>query len=105
MKKGRSGWIFEVICLPAEADKLSKLILRETTAFGIRMHRMERIILERHHITVATPFGDVEVKVGSLEGKTLQQSPEFSSCSAAAERHGVPVRLVYQAALAAVKPT
>lgn len=102
MKKGRSGWILEVICPPGEADKLSKLILSETTAFGIRRHRMERMILERHHITVATPYGEVMVKVGTLEGKTLQQSPEFSSCAAAAERHSVPVRLVYQAALSAL---
>ena len=102
MKKGRSGWILEVICPPREADKLSKLILSETTAFGIRRHRMERMILERHHITVTTPYGEVMVKVGTLEGKTLQQSPEFSSCAEAAERHNVPVRLVYQAASSAL---
>jgi len=102
MKKGRSGWILEVNCPPSEADKLSKLILSETTAFGIRRHRMERMILERHHITVTTPYGEVMVKVGTLEGKTLQQSPEFSSCAEAAERHNVPVRLVYQAASSAL---
>jgi len=102
MKKGRSGWILEVICQPAQADALSKIILSETTAFGVRRHRMERVILERHHESVMTPYGEIAVKVGTLEGETLQQSPEFSSCAAAAERHGVPVRLVHQAALAAL---
>ena len=103
MKKGRSGWILEVICHPNLADTLSELILSETTAFGIRRHRMERLILERTHQSVTTPYGEIAVKVGTLGGKTLQQSPEFSSCAEAAERHGVPVRLVHQAALAAIK--
>jgi hypothetical protein len=102
MKKGRSGWILEVICDPDQADKLSELILAETTAFGIRRHLMERVILERHHTTVSTPYGDIAVKIGTLNGNTLQQSPEFSSCAEAAERHGIAVRLVHQAALAAI---
>jgi len=105
MKKGRSGWILEVICHPNQADTLSELILSETTAFGIRRHRMERLILERTHQSVTTPYGEIAVKVGTLGGKTLQQSPEFSSCAEAAERHGVAVRLVHQAALAAIKGT
>ena len=103
MKKGRSGWILEVICRPDQSEKLSVLILNETTAFGIRKHQMERIILERQHESVITPYGEIAVKVGILGGKTLQQSPEFSSCAEAAERHGVPVRLVHQAALAALR--
>ena len=102
MKKGRSGWILEVICQPDQADNLSELILSETTAFGVRRHRMERIILQRHHDSVTTPYGEIAVKIGTLGGKTLQQSPEFSSCAKAAERHGIPVRLVHQAALAAL---
>lgn len=103
MKKGRSGWILEVICQPDLEDSLSELILNETTAFGIRRHRMERIILERHHESVTTPYGEIAIKIGTLGGKTLQQSPEFSSCAEAAELHGVPIRLVHQAALTAIE--
>lgn len=103
MKKGRSGWILEVICQTDLEDSLSELILSETTAFGIRRHRMERIILERHNESVTTPYGEIAVKIGTLAGKTLQQSPEFSSCAEAARNHNVPVRLVHQAALAALR--
>lgn len=103
MKKGRSGWILEVICHPDLEDSLSELILSETTAFGIRRHRMERIILERYHEAVTTPYGEIAVKIGTLGGKTLQQSPEFSSCAEAAELHGVPIGQVYQAALTAIE--
>ena len=99
MKKGRSGWILEVLCKPEEADRLAELILHQTTAFGIRRHALQRLKLERHHRTVETPYGPISMKVGTLHGKILQQSPEFSSCAEAAAKHGVPVRLVHAAAL------
>jgi len=102
MKKGRSGWILEVLCAPELADHLSTLILRHTTAFGIRRHAMQRLILDRHHRTVETPYGPITVKVGLLGGKVIQQSPEFSSCSEAAAKHGVPVHSVHGAALRAL---
>ena len=102
MKKGRSGWILEVLCHEGNASGLSEKILRETTAFGVRRQRMTRLKLERRHLTASTPYGDISVKVGSFRGEILQQSPEFSSCAKAADKHGVPVRLVHQAALAAL---
>ncbi len=102
MKKGRSGWILEVLCAPDRADLLSTLILRHTTAFGIRRHAMHRLILDRHHRTVETPYGSISVKVGLLGGKVIQQSPEFSSCSEAATKYEVPVHTVHGAALRAL---
>ena len=103
MKKGRSGWILEVLCHEEKADELSEKILRETTAFGVRRQRMNRLKLERHHRIVSTPYGEISVKVGSFRGEILQQSPEFFSCAEAATLHNVPVRLVHQSALAALE--
>jgi uncharacterized protein (TIGR00299 family) protein len=103
MKKGRAGWILEVLCHDAESAQLSELMLRQTSAFGIRCHRMQRTILERHHREISTAYGKISVKVGSLKGEVLQQSPEFSSCAEAAAKHNVPVRLVHAAALAAIE--
>jgi len=102
MKKGRSGWILEVLCQEEKADALSEKILRETTAFGVRRQRMTRLKLERHHRSISTPYGEISVKVGTLRGEILQQSPEFSSCAETAEKTGIPLRLVHQAALAAL---
>jgi len=102
MKKGRSGWILEILAYEEKAAELSELMLRQTTAFGIRQHRLKRLKLERRHRDVETTYGKISVKVGTLRGEVLQQSPEFSSCAAAAEKHGVPVRLVHQAALQAL---
>lgn len=102
MKKGRSGWILEVLCGESDAQRLSEIILRQTTAFGVRRHRLERMKLERHHRDVSTEFGNISVKVGLLGGEVIQESPEFSSCAEAAARHQVPVREVHSAALRSI---
>jgi uncharacterized protein (DUF111 family) len=43
------------------------------------------------------------VKLGKLDGQAIQAAPEFESCRALAERAGVPVKQVYEAALRALK--
>jgi hypothetical protein len=98
-KKGRSGWILELLCRLEDHDRFTQRVLHLTTAFGVRSHRMSRLILDRHHKSVETPFGPIEIKVGTLDGKIVQESPEFSSCASAAQRHGVAVRIVHQEAL------
>ena len=41
------------------------------------------------------------MKVGSLAGAALNVAPEFEDCRAASAQHGVPVKEVQQAAIAA----
>jgi uncharacterized protein (DUF111 family) len=77
-------------------------MLRETTAFGIRRQRLERLKLERHFEEVDTLYGKIQVKIGTLRGEVIQRSPEFSSCAEAAALHGVAVRDVHTAALKAL---
>jgi pyridinium-3,5-bisthiocarboxylic acid mononucleotide nickel chelatase len=103
MKKNRPGVLLTVLCDAAEADRFSELVLRETTAFGVRRSLTERRKLKRQLATVNTEFGSVTVKLGRLNKQTVQASPEFESCRQAAEAAGVPVKSVYEAALRAVK--
>ena len=42
MKKNRPGVLLTVLCAENDADKLSEMILRETSAFGVRRHLTER---------------------------------------------------------------
>jgi pyridinium-3,5-bisthiocarboxylic acid mononucleotide nickel chelatase len=99
MKKNRPGVLLTVLCAEAEADTFSELILRETSAFGVRRHTAERRKLRREFITVKTAFGEVTVKLGKLDGKIVQAAPEFESCRKLAEQAGVPVKKVYGEAL------
>jgi len=53
-----------LLCAETEADAFSEMLLRETTAFGVRRHVAERRKLGRELVTVTTPFGPVTVKLG-----------------------------------------
>ena len=105
MKKNRPGVLLTVLCAEGDADKFSEMLLRETSAFGIRRYTAERRKLRREFIAVQTPHGAVTVKVGRLDGKVLQAAPEFESCRKLAEQVKAPLKEIYEAALRAFPPS
>ena len=98
MKKNRPGILLTVLCAEVDADKFSEMILRETSAFGVRRTIAERRKLRRDFKTVKTKFGNVTVKVGTLNGQLVQAAPEFESCKKLAALKRVPLKQVYDAA-------
>ena len=103
MKKNRPGILLTVLCAEAEADQFSEMILRETTAFGVRRTLAERRKLRREFTVVKTEFGSVTVKLGQLNGKVVQAAPEFESCKQLAAAKQVPLKQVYEAAMKAAR--
>jgi hypothetical protein len=101
MKKSRPGVLLTVLCAEDDADRFSELILRETSAFGVRRSVHERRKLRRQFTTVQTPYGAVQVKLGTLNGQVLQVAPEYESCRDLAARAGVPMKLIYEAVASA----
>jgi uncharacterized protein (TIGR00299 family) protein len=102
MKKNRPGVLLTVLCATAEADKFSEWILRHTSAFGVRRTAAQRRKLRREFRAVRTPYGEVSVKIGRLDGRVVQTAPEYESCKLLAQEKSVPLKTVYEAALAAV---
>ncbi len=100
-KKGRAAHKLTVLSPEARADALVKTILRNSTTLGVRMRRESRTCLPRDWKPVITPWGEVRVKYGVLDGEPSAPAPEFEDCRALAEKAGVSVLKVYQAALAA----
>jgi len=98
MKKNRPGVLLTVLCAASVADKFSELLLRETSAFGVRRYAAERRKLKRELVSVKTQFGEVMVKLGTLDGKVVQAAPEYASCRKLASQTNVPLRQVYEAA-------
>ena len=92
------------MCAEADADKFSALILRETSAFGVRRTVAERRKLRREFANVKTKFGNVTVKIGRLDGEIVQVAPEFESCKKLALAGKVPLSRVYDAARREFKP-
>jgi len=98
MKKGRPATLLSAICPTDRTDDIARVILRETTSFGVRISRATRRCLDRRWETVGTRYGDIRIKIGSADGIETA-SPEYEDCRKAADQHGVPVREVYNEAL------
>jgi uncharacterized protein (TIGR00299 family) protein len=101
MKKNRPGVMITVLCDEAKAPAMEEILFRETTTLGIRSYDVSRHKLQRKPATVETLLGPVQGKLGWLEGRPPQFSPEYEDCARVAAERGVPLRDVYQAAHAA----
>jgi len=94
MKRSRPGVILSVLCKPEDMGRLSELIFRETTTLGIRINRLERMVLDREVVKVETKWGEVEVKVARMGDKILGFSPELRSCEEIARKENIPLKAV-----------
>ncbi len=103
MKKSRPGTMLSVLCDEGAAERLADIVFAETTAFGLRVEKIQRLKLTRRFETVKTPHGDVTVKLGFKGGRLLQIAPEFETCRTLAERTGVTLREVHLAALSVAR--
>ncbi len=94
MKKGRPGFLLQVLADPAHALACKQLILSETTAIGLRFRTEQRLTLARTPGHVATPWGRVQVKkIETPCGPVLY--PEYEDCCRLAKAHKIPLRTVY----------
>lgn len=95
MKKNRPGTLLSVLCMPEEADALTECILRHTGSLGVRRQEMTRTVMQRAGDTVTTPYGDVEVKRGTL-GQLKKVAAEYESARKTALTADVPIKTVYR---------
>jgi uncharacterized protein (TIGR00299 family) protein len=103
MKKGRPGMVISAIA-PLEAEHpVAETMLRTTTTIGVRVHRVSRIERPRSLVDVSTPYGVVPVKISGGGFGPDRFKPEFDVCATLAQKAGVPVQVVLDAAHAAAK--
>src|SRR6266851_3649012 len=98
MKKNRPGVLVRVLARPEDAERLAGLVLEHTSALGVRLQTIQRLIAKRSERAVATPWGDVRVKIKHL-GEREIVAPEYKDCARLARDAHVPLRDVYDAAL------
>jgi pyridinium-3,5-bisthiocarboxylic acid mononucleotide nickel chelatase len=99
MKKNRPGMLLTVLCQSEDASKLTHLIFTETTTLGVRQREEKRQALAREWVTVATRWGNVRLKVASLNGTVTNFAPEYEDCRRIASERHVPLKSVMQEAL------
>lgn len=100
MKKNRSGVLLSLLCQQGDTDKFTEFLLTHTSAFGLRVSKVDRRKLSRSFTEVETNYGPVKVKLGKLGSRVVQRSPEFEACRELAEKLNLPTQTIYLAALA-----
>ena len=101
MKKNRPGTLLTVLCKPEDAAKLTQLIFTETTTLGVRRRDEVRQTLARRWENVRTPWGEVRIKIASMNGTVTNYAPEYEDCRRIALEHHVPLKSVMNEALEA----
>ncbi|PYX86239.1 MAG: nickel pincer cofactor biosynthesis protein LarC [Acidobacteria bacterium] len=84
MKKNRPGTLLTVLCRPQDSAKLTKLIFQA---------------LQRKWVTVVTRWGEVRLKIASMNGTITNYAPEYEDCRRIAAEQHVPLKTVMQEAL------
>ena len=98
MKKNRPGMLLTVLCKPADAGKLTQLLFTETTTLGVRRRDEVRQTLARRWENVRTQWGEVRIKIASMNGTVTNYAPEYEDCRRIAAEHHVPLKTVIQEA-------
>lgn len=96
MKKGRPAIQISVLCPSNNRDTLIKVLLTETTTFGVRIYAADRVVLNRDYIEINTQWGPVKAKRGYLNGVLIKTVPEYDDCKNVAEKNDVPLQTVFQ---------
>jgi uncharacterized protein (DUF111 family) len=104
MKKNRPGTLVTVIAPPARRTVLADIIFRETTTIGLRHHEVDREVLAREIVPVATPIGAVRFKIARRGGRVINATPEFDDCARLAAAHQLSIKEVQAMAIKAYTP-
>lgn len=103
MKKSRPGTLISIIVDDVHLSKVERIIFEQSTTFGIRKYKANRKKLYRKFVDVKTEYGMIRVKVGMLNGCIKNISPEHEDCRKIADERGLPLKLVYNAAMNAAQ--
>jgi pyridinium-3,5-bisthiocarboxylic acid mononucleotide nickel chelatase len=98
MKKNRPGTVLTVLCRSEDANNLTQILFSETTTLGVRRREESRQTLARRWESVQTAWGEVRIKIASMNGTVTNYAPEYEDCRRIAAEHKVALKTVMQEA-------
>jgi len=99
MKKSRPGMLLTVLCKPEHAGKLTEIIFTESSTLGVRRREETRLVLARKFVSVRTEWGEVRMKIASMNGTVTNCAPEYEDCRRIASEQQVPLKTVMNRAM------
>ena len=95
MKKNRPAYKISILTKKKDLNKFIKLLLTETSTFGVRYKEYNRAKLDRKFIEVDTIYGEVKVKLGYYNNKLIKLKPEYEQCKLISKTLNIELREVY----------
>jgi uncharacterized protein (TIGR00299 family) protein len=102
MKHGRPAVAISALCERDALDDVRRTFFEATTTLGVRVHEVARPELDRRIVEVdlVERGPRIRVKIGILDGQTVNAKPEHADVVEAARKLGRPVRSVHAQASA-----
>jgi len=98
MKKNRPGMLVRVLARPSDKQAVANRLFADSTAIGVRVYEVDRVVLRREMRRVETRYGRIAVKVVQDPEGRETFSAEVDDCVRAARAHEVPLREVVREA-------
>ena len=95
MKKNRPGVKVEVLVSEDLLETIERILILETSTFGLRRYPVSRKILKRALKKMETPLGLVDIKIGYFEEEIIKVTPEYESLKVLAENLNRPLPQIY----------
>tara|TARA_Y100001960_G_C14720127_1_gene851955 strand:+ start:98 stop:1285 length:1188 start_codon:yes stop_codon:yes gene_type:complete len=98
MKKNRPAVKISCILPVGLEEKIARLLMKETSTFGIRVTSISRYEADRKNQKINTEFGGINVKLKIVDGKVIDVYPEYEDCRRIAVEENIPLQKVIRLA-------
>ncbi|HXR65227.1 MAG TPA: nickel pincer cofactor biosynthesis protein LarC [Ktedonobacteraceae bacterium] len=98
MKKNRPAVMVTLICQVEDIERLTRLVLSETSTLGVRVQQVQRRKAQRSQEQIITPLGPLQIKLKRLGTRVISAAPEYEDCRRLARARQVPLEEVYELA-------
>ncbi len=95
MKKSRPGFLLKVLSKCENLDKITNLVLTETTSLGVRFYPVRRLKVSREIGKIKYRGKEARVKLARLPAGGLRVIPEFEDCRRIARDDKIFISKVY----------
>ncbi|MEJ2090208.1 MAG: DUF111 family protein, partial [Gammaproteobacteria bacterium] len=83
------GTKISMLCAPADADRLQRILFLNSTTIGVRRHAVEKHMLPRQERTMTTSQGEVRIKLATLPDGETRWKLEHDDVASLAVQHGL----------------
>lgn len=91
MKKNRPAIKLCILCKEDDLNKFIDLMILQTSTFGIRYSKYNRVTLDRKFTKIETEYGKITVKLGYYNGQLIRINPEYEDCKKISINKNIPL--------------